>query len=127
MSYAAVRQYESASSSVLVDEVSPQRLTGMLYDGALTRLATARGAMARGETTAKLRAMAGAIAIIEHLRACLDQQAGGSIARNLDALYDYSLRRLVHANATNDAPAVDEVLDLLRPLAEAWDQIGHGR
>src|SRR3546814_1136654 len=85
-------------SSDLVDEVSPQRLTGMLFEGALTRLATARGAMARGETAAKLRAISGTVAIIEHLRGCLDMQAGGGIARNLDAIYDYVLRRLVHAN-----------------------------
>lgn len=127
MSYAAVRQYESASNRVLVDEASPQRLTGMLFEGALTRLATARGAMARGETAGKLRAVAGAVAIIEHLRGCLDLQAGGAIARNLDAIYDYLLRRLVHANALNDTAVIDEVADLLRPLAEAWDQIGHGR
>lgn len=127
MSYAAVRQYQSASNSVLVDEISPQRLTGMLFDGAMTRLATARGAMARGETTVKLQAVSGALAIIEHLRACLDRRAGGAIARNLDALYDYMLRRLVHANAVNDAAAVDEVANLLRPLADAWDALGEGR
>lgn len=126
MSYAAVRQYESASNRVLVEEVSPQRLTGMLFEGALTRLATARGAMARSETAVKLRAISGTVAIIEHLRGCLDMQAGGGIARNLDAIYDYVLRRLVHANVTNDAAVIDEVADLLRPLAEAWDQIGHG-
>lgn len=123
MSYAAVRQYESASSRVLVDDVPPQRLTAMLYDGALTRLATARGAMTRGETAAKLRAISGAVAIIEHLRGCLDLSAGGGIARNLDAIYDYALRRLVHANALNDPGAIDEVLGLIRPLAEAWDTI----
>jgi flagellar protein FliS len=127
VSYAAVRQYQSASNSVLVDDVSPQRLTGMLFEGALARLATARGAMARGETPAKLCAMSGALAIIEHLRACLDRRAGGALARNLDALYDYMLRRLVHANIANDAAAVDEVANLLRPLADAWDAIGKGR
>lgn len=123
MSYAAVRQYQSASASLLADEASPQRLTGMLYEGALARLATARGAMSRGDTPAKLRAMAGAVAILEHLRACLDRRAGGAIARNLDAIYDYVLRRLVHANAANDAAAVDEAIALLRPLREAWDAI----
>ncbi|WP_366515692.1 flagellar export chaperone FliS [Solimonas marina] len=127
MSYAAVRQYQSASNSVLFDDTSPHQLTAKLFDGALSRLATARGAMACGETPSKLRAMSGALAIIEHLRACLDMQAGGAISRNLDALYDYMLRRLVHANATNDAAAVDEVAGLLRPLADAWERIGTSR
>ncbi|MGH8444559.1 MAG: flagellar export chaperone FliS [Solimonas sp.] len=124
MSYAAVRQYQDASTSAVAADLPPHRLTGMLYEGALARLATARGAMSRGELGAKLRAMAGALAIVEHLRACLDRQAGGAIARNLDALYDYMLRRMVHANASGDVAALDEVIGLLRPLREAWDAIG---
>ncbi|WP_043112101.1 flagellar export chaperone FliS [Solimonas flava] len=124
VSYAAVRQYQDASTSTVSAELSPHRLTAMLFDGALARLATGRGAMARGELAIKLRTMSGALAIVEHLRACLDHQAGGAVARNLDALYDYMLRRLVHANASNDVAAVDEVIGLLRPLREAWDAIG---
>src|SRR3546814_10878616 len=73
------------SSDLLVDEVSPQRLTGMLFEGALTRLATARGAMARGETAAKLRAISGTVAIIEHLRGCLDMQAGDRKSTRLNS------------------------------------------
>src|SRR3546814_20359669 len=109
------------------DLVSPQRLTGMLFEGALTRLATARGAMARGETAAKLRAISGTVAIIEHLRGCLDMQAGGGIARNLDAIYDYVLRRLVHANVINDTAVLVEVEELLRTIAESWAPTGYGR
>ena len=123
MSHAAVRQYQDASMSAVVADVSPHRLTGMLYEGALARLATARGAMERGDVPEKLRAMAGALAIVEHLRACLDLQAGAAIARNLDGLYDFMLRRLVHANAGNDVAALDEVIATLRPLRDAWDAI----
>ncbi|WP_028081957.1 flagellar export chaperone FliS [Solimonas soli] len=124
MSHAAVRQYQDASMSAVVADLPPARLTGMLFEGALARLAAARGAIERGDLAAKLPAVSGALAIIEHLRACLDHQAGGALARQLDALYDYALRRLVHANAGNDAAALDEVIAVLRPLREAWDAIG---
>lgn len=127
MSYAAaVRQYQDASVSAVVADLPPARLTAMLFEGALARLATARGAIERGDLNAKLKAVAGALAIVEHLRACLDHQAGGALARQLDELYDYALRRLVHANASNDAAALDEVIAVMRPLREAWDAIGSG-
>ena len=124
MSYAAaVRQYQQANASAVAGDASSHKQIAMLFEAVLTRLATARGAVARGDTTAKLAAVSGALAIIEHLQLCLDKTAGGSLARNLDALYDYMLRRLVHANLNNDVAALDEVSGLLRPLHDSWQAI----
>lgn len=123
MSYAAVRQYQDTSASAIAGDVSPHRQIGMLYAGALARLAAARGAMGRGDTPAKLQAMSGALAIIEHLQICLDKSTGGKLAQNLESLYEYMRRRLLHANLNNDVAAVDEVIRLLHPLQDAWDAI----
>lgn len=123
MSYAAVRHYQDANASALVGDVSAHRQIGMLFEAAMARLATARGALARGDTAGKLAAIAGTLAIVEHLQLCLDRQAGGTLAQNLDALYDYMLHRLVHANLNNDAAALDEVSGLLRPLQDGWTAI----
>src|SRR3546814_16327640 len=94
----------------------------MLFEGALTRLATARGAMARGETAAKLRAISGAVAIIEHLRGCLDMQAGCGIARNPDAISDYVLRRLVPATVRNATAVLNQVADTI--ALPSWRERG---
>ena len=48
---------------------------------------------------------------------------GGEIASNLDALYDFMIRQISEANRDNlDAP-IDDVIDILREIKSAWDQI----
>ncbi len=44
----------------------------------------------------------------------------GEVARNLYRLYDYMLRRLVHANAKSESDCVKEVLGYLVELRTAW-------
>lgn len=126
MSHAALQQYRSTSNYGGAIEASPHKLVEMLYAGAIERLATARGAVLRGEVAVKLRMLGSALAIVEHLRLSLDREAGGVIARNLDELYDYMGRRLLQANVRDDAEAIDEVLALLRQLKSAWDGIAPG-
>ena len=45
------------------------------------------------------------------------------MAQNLEALYDYSLRRLILANAHNDDAMLEEVAHLFEPIAQGWNQI----
>lgn len=127
VSYAALQQYRSTSNYGGTVEASPHKLVEMLYTGAIDRLATARGAVLRGEVAVKLRTLGSALAIVEHLRLSLDHEAGGAIARNLDALYDYLGRRLLQANVRDDVEAIDEALALLRQIKSAWDGIAPTR
>ena len=121
--YAALRQYREADVSSLVAEASPHRLIAMLYDGALERLALAASGISFGNTESKLRGIDSTMAILDHLRAVLDFKAGGAIAERLAALYDYMMRRLLHAKLNNDASAVLEVMTLLRTVKAGWDAI----
>ena len=54
----------------------------------------------------------------------LDQ--GDELALNLQRLYLYSYRRLVHANVHLDTDAVDEVIKLMENLLQAWEQVVDG-
>ena len=60
----------------------------------------------------------------EGLLAGLDMQAGGELAANLHRLYSYCLLRLTQANAQSDAAIVDEVLRVLEPVMDGWNEIG---
>lgn len=112
------------SESVRAAEYAdPHTLVTMLYDGAIERLAQARGAMERGMIQQKGERIGKAIAIVDNLRATLDADAGGELAGNLSSLYDYMLRRLLHGNLKNDGEALDEVQRLLRELRAAWVDI----
>ncbi len=43
--------------------------------------------------------------------------------KNLDALYDYALRRLILANARNDDAMLAEVARLIEPVAQGWSDM----
>jgi flagellar protein FliS len=119
----ALRQYRESSVGTMATEASPHRLIAMLYDGVLERLALAHSGISFGNVSSKLRGIDSSMAILEHLRAVLDFQAGGEIARRLDLLYDYMMRRLVHAKLANDVEAVKEVMALMRTVKAGWDAI----
>lgn len=103
-----------------VAAADPHRLITMLMDGALERIAQARGCIQHGATAEKNRLLHAAVAIIDELRASLDLQRGGTIAANLEDLYDYLCRQLVKANLQNRLETLDEVAHLLAEIRGAW-------
>ena len=120
-----VNAYHNVSLETGITSASPHKLIVMLYDGALVALLSAKTNIAAGNIAAKGSAISKAISIIDNgLRASLDKNAGGEIAANLDALYDYMSRRLLHANLKNDVTIIDEVHGLLSDLRGAWVEIG---
>src|SRR3954471_19082148 len=94
--------YRSASAHAGVAAADPHRLIVMLMDGALERIATARGLLSHGGSGAeKAQLLHRAVAIIDELRNSLNFKAGGELSRNLDALYEYMCTRLMQANSAN--------------------------
>mgnify|MGYP001556679163 CR=1 FL=1 len=65
-----------------------------------------------------------AVILIAELRGSLDRQKGGPLAHNLNNLYEYMTRRLMHANLNSDPAAVGEVIGLLGEIRGAWAAIG---
>jgi flagellar protein FliS len=106
-----------------VNYASPYRIIQMLMEGALTKLATAKGCIARNDIAEKSRQITWGMNIIQGLRTSLDAEKGGDIASNLDSLYEYMGRRLLEANVNNDAAIIDEVITLLREIKAGWDAI----
>ena len=96
----------------------------MLYDGAIKAIGIARSEMLRKNHAAKGAQLSKAIGIIEEgLLASLDPGAGGEIAANLQALYEYMTRQLMVANLQNSVETLDEVTGLLRDLKGAWESL----
>ena len=119
----AAGQYASVGTQTGVSEASPHRLIQMLLDGALDKIAKARGAMQRNEFAEKGNHITSATSIVLGLRSSLDLEAGGELAANLDSLYEYMFRRLMEAHAQNDESALDEVSSLLREIKSGWDAL----
>lgn len=119
----ALSQYNSVSVSTGIEDATPHRLVQMLMEGALDKIAAAKGHMVRNEPAEKGRFISWAISIINGLQSSLDMEAGGELSRNLDDLYDYMVRRLGEASAKNDPAILDEVSSLLLEVKSAWDVI----
>ncbi len=121
--HSAVHEYSQVGVSSGIEQASPHRLIQMLMDGAIEKVAMAKGFMERNEISQKGGHISWAISIIEGLRSSLDKSAGGDIADNLDDLYDYMIRRLIRSNAENNPDLLDEVVSLLKSVKDAWDEI----
>ena len=124
---AALRQYQQVKTGAAVEGANPHQLIQMLYEGALERIAAARGHIQRGETARKGEQIGKAIGIIGGLREGLNEEAGGEIAGNLASLYEYMERRLFQANLESNTAILDEVAGLLREIKTAWDGIANVR
>ena len=117
--------YRQVGLETGVDAASPHQLVLMLIDGFQDSVSQARGAIAARDIEAKGRAIGRAVRIIEEgLRAGLNQDAGGSLAGSLDALYRYITLRLTQANSANDIAALEECTRLMEPVRSAWAAIG---
>ena len=119
----ALNSYSDYGYNSEIEYADPHRLIQMLFEGALKRIAFAKGAMQRKQIAEKGRFISQTIEIVGGLRASLDTENGGDIAVNLDSLYDYIGRRLVTANLKNSEEMLDEVAGLLVDVKTAWDAI----
>ncbi len=119
----ALNAYRQAGVQGAVMDASPHQLITMLMDGALDRIAAAKGAMERGETATEGEMIGKAISIIDNLRASLDHEQGGDLSRRLSDLYEYMENRLLEARRENDRSKLVEVSGLLRQIKSGWDDI----
>jgi flagellar protein FliS len=58
--------------------------------------------------------------IQQGLLACLDYNTGGEVAQSLGAVYEWSLRELISARSAKSPERIQEIIDVLTPLYEAW-------
>lgn len=112
--------YHSVAAHGGVAAADPQRLILMLMDGALDRIAAARGCVQSRATLEMTRVVHRAVAIIDELRNSLDLEKGGPLAANLDDLYDYCCRQLLRGSVQNRVECFDEVASLLKEIRSAW-------
>lgn len=122
-SQSRLNAYRTVAAHGGVAAADPHRLVLMLMDGALERIAAARGAMENGAHANKSRLVHRVVEIIDELRASLNFEAGGELAGNLANLYDYCSGRLLKASLENRPELLEEVAGLLREIRGAWAAI----
>lgn len=124
VSMRSANSYRTVGLETSVAGASPHQLVSLLFDALQQSLAAAKGAILNGDTPAKGRAISRAVRILEEgLKAGLDADRGGDLASNLRSLYDFCIFRVTEANFRNDAAMVDEVIRLIQPVSDGWNQI----
>ena len=101
----------------------PKRLVLMCYEGAIENLKIAKKRYVEKDYEGKASVTKKAQDIINELLCSLDFEKGGSIAKNLDSLYNYIVRRIIHADLNKDIRTIDEVIGILNEFKSAWEEV----
>ena len=124
--YASSNAYANADNAYKNNQVmgAPQKkLIIMLYDGAIRNLKLAKIAMNEKNIEKANNTLIKAQNIILELMSTLNFEAGGEIAKNLHALYQYMYEKSIAANVEKNPDHADEVIKFLEELKEVWEQI----
>lgn len=116
----AIRSYGSIHASSSLAGAQGVQLTQMMFDGLVDAMVTLRGHIQHGALSAKAAQVDKVQRIVLGLQGTLDFERGGEVARNLDDLYRYVIRRLVHVHAYNDVDTLDEITGMVREIRDAW-------
>ena len=116
----AMAAYQTTQAHSGVEGASAHRLITLLLEGAVERIAKAKGHMERGERGPQGELIGKVIDIVASLDAYLDVEKGGEVAQNLESLYDYMVRKLFDANKNSSLDELSEVESLLLEIREGW-------
>ncbi|EGU42503.1 MULTISPECIES: flagellar export chaperone FliS [Vibrio] len=119
----SLQAYKKVSVDSQLTAASPHKIVQMLMAGAIERLIQGKAAMQAGNIPVKGERLGKALDIIISLRSCLSMDDGGDIAKNLDQLYEFMITQISAANHKNDPQSIDDVIDIIREIKSAWDQI----
>jgi len=123
MSKRGVGAYGEVKLQGDVAESDRAGLIRMMFDALIDSLNLAQAHIERKEQQGKWDSISRASRIVIGLQSALDHEKGGELAANLDELYGYVSRRLIHANAHNDVAIIAEVRGLMAEIRDAWAQI----
>ncbi|MBT3366208.1 MAG: flagellar export chaperone FliS [Nitrospina sp.] len=104
---------------------SQGRLILMMYEGAIKFSTMAIQSIESGDIAGQGKYINKTHDIINELSLALDLKKGGEVALRLESLYQYMLSQLTLANIKSDRKSLEDVVKILSPLAEAWEQLYH--
>lgn len=123
INHKAIESYGQVKNVTGVAQSNNVELIQMLFDGLVESLSAAKGHIQHNSIAEKGKAISRATRIVLGLQGALDFEKGGELALNLNDLYNYVTRRLLHINLRNDLVALDEIYGIMIEIREAWKQV----
>lgn len=102
---------------------SPIRLVILLYQQAIEDLRRALQALAAGDVEERTRQINHAMQVIGHLRATVDLERGGIVAKNLTHFYAQVIQRLMEAQCQQSSAILEQEIGHLMLVCDAWSGV----
>ena len=99
---------------------NPLNLVAALYERAIDATQQAVRAIESRDIPSRTKAINKAYEILTELLVSLNHEKGGEVSQNLQRLYGYMQRQLIHGHAKQLAEPIAEVSSLLTTLLEGW-------
>jgi flagellar secretion chaperone FliS len=117
----SARTYAQIGLETEVLGASPERLITLLFRAARTAVAKARLHLQSGNIAGRGMAISQAINIVDcGLKASVDHEAGGDLAKSLTTVYDVIIHHLLLANLDADMHKLELAERLLADIGDAW-------
>lgn len=101
----------------------PTEIVVTLYNEAIHSLTAAIKAMQQNEIEERCNRVNVVTEIVGTLHMSLDMENGGELSDQLGRLYRFILAQLIRINIHSDAEGAAKIIDLLKPLRDAWQEV----
>lgn len=120
--FTAVESAAQRYNQVRMTTSTPGELLLALYDGLFRFLNQAKVCLQAKQMPRARELLSKAYAILSELYIALDHSVFPELCANLEALYGFSMDRVMQASRKGQAEPIDEVIRVLTPMREAWHQ-----
>jgi len=117
--------YQEIDLHTQIEGASAHELVDLMYKGALTKIARAKGFIQQDNRTEKGQELGKVVLILTELLDTINRSEPNQVADNLESLYTYIREIVLAANVENDTEKLDEARNLLNHLRESWMLIPH--
>lgn len=118
-----LQSYRQVDVNSNVLSADPHIIISMLYTGIFDSLAIAKGGIERKDLELKSKSLSKAINILQSLQYSLDFDSRPEISKNLNDFYQVCIDKLTQASTNLSISEIDETIQLMMPLADAWRNI----
>lgn len=116
----ATQSQHSNYVNIAITTASQEKMTLMLYDGALKFTNQAILAVDENNLLKLNETIRRALAIIRELQLTLDSRH--DISNDMNSLYNYIIQCLLTGNTDKDRSALEEARDLLKEFRDTWKE-----
>lgn len=109
-----------------INSITMEKMIVLLYERMIRDLKDAQTAVTAGDRPGMIHHVNHAQLIITELNNALDHTAGGDLAANLEALYEFLFRENLQFLVDQDPVHAENCIRILGPLLEAWSVIPSG-